>query len=568
MPGIWNPLTNQPPFAASTLFLLTDGTVMCQEGGGLNWWKLTPDAFGDYMNGTWSALAPMHFTRLYYASAVLKDGRVLVAGGEYSNGGSETNKAEIYDPALDSWTEITPPPGWVQIGDASCSLLPDGRFFMGNIDDTRTAIYDPETNTWTAGASKDDRSSEESWVLLPDQTILSVECTDHPRAEKYLAAGDIWVSAGTLPQDLVEASSIEIGPAILLPDGRVFNLGATGHNALYTAPALASHPGTWNRGPDFPKDASGRTLGAKDAPACLMPNGHVLCVAGPVTGNANDFLGPTSFFEFDGASLNRVPDPPNAGGPPFVGRMMLLPTGQVLFAAGSNAIHVYTPVGGPEPDWRPAITSHPSEVRPLHTYTIHGRQLNGLSQAVGYGDDSSAATNYPLVRLRNIHTGQVRYCKTFDHSTMGVATGTVIQSTQFKVPLGLHAGEYELVVVANGIASCPVFICVHPFRLFHPINEAMVNFLIGSLADGPLWVLGPNGPVPVDPWGPEVAKEAAEARRAVVQGLKELQTLGARVAKLRSKATSMIPPAVDADYAAALAKKEGKKEPQTAKVRV
>jgi len=123
-------------------------------------------------------------------------------------------------------------------------------------------------------------------------------------------------------------------------------------------------------------------------------------------------------------------------------------------------------------------------------------------------------------------------------------------------------------VVANGIASCPVFICVEPFRLTLPLDEAMVNFLIGSLADGPLWVLGPNGPIPVDPWGPEIAREASEARRAIVHGLKELQTLGAKVAKLRSKATSMIPPSVDADYEQALAKTGGKTETQTVKARV
>ncbi len=29
MPGNWQPLANQPPFAASTMLLLTDGTVMC-----------------------------------------------------------------------------------------------------------------------------------------------------------------------------------------------------------------------------------------------------------------------------------------------------------------------------------------------------------------------------------------------------------------------------------------------------------------------------------------------------------------------------------------------------------
>src|SRR5580693_6500536 len=87
MPGSWQPLANQPTFNASTMLLLTDGTVMAQESNGTAWWRLTPDEWGDYTNGTWSPLAPMIDARLYYASAVLADGRVFVAGGEY-NGGS------------------------------------------------------------------------------------------------------------------------------------------------------------------------------------------------------------------------------------------------------------------------------------------------------------------------------------------------------------------------------------------------------------------------------------------------------------------------------------------------
>lgn len=31
MPGTWTPLVNQPTFPASTMLLLTDGTVMCQD---------------------------------------------------------------------------------------------------------------------------------------------------------------------------------------------------------------------------------------------------------------------------------------------------------------------------------------------------------------------------------------------------------------------------------------------------------------------------------------------------------------------------------------------------------
>src|SRR5574338_1495463 len=39
LPGHWVKLTNTPGFGASTMLLLTDGTVMCQEEGGVRWKK-------------------------------------------------------------------------------------------------------------------------------------------------------------------------------------------------------------------------------------------------------------------------------------------------------------------------------------------------------------------------------------------------------------------------------------------------------------------------------------------------------------------------------------------------
>src|SRR5262249_41980350 len=107
------------------------------------------------------------------------------------------------------------PTGWNRIGDAPCCVLPDGRVLLGSIDDTRSAIYDPVTNDWAASANKDDSSSEETWTLLSDQTVLTAECENHPRAEKYVIPANVWTTAGTLPVDLVESSSIEIGPAFL-----------------------------------------------------------------------------------------------------------------------------------------------------------------------------------------------------------------------------------------------------------------------------------------------------------------------------------------------------------------
>src|SRR5215469_1963862 len=178
----WTPLINQPMFNVSTMLLLTDGTVMCHEAGGMNWWRLSPDAKGSFVNGAWSALSPMHHSRLYYASAVLRDGRVFVAGGEYSDAGSDTDAAEIYDPATDTWTSIGNP-GWGRIGDAVSCMLEDGRIIMGNLTDSRTAIYDAAANTWAATGNMAARSNEETWNLLPDGSVITVSCANHPNAE-------------------------------------------------------------------------------------------------------------------------------------------------------------------------------------------------------------------------------------------------------------------------------------------------------------------------------------------------------------------------------------------------
>ena len=48
----------------------------------------------------------------------------------------------------------------------------------------------------------------------------------------------------------------EMGPAFLLPDGRVFEIGANGNTALYSPPALAGNStGTWVPGPIVPTGA-------------------------------------------------------------------------------------------------------------------------------------------------------------------------------------------------------------------------------------------------------------------------------------------------------------------------
>lgn len=483
MAGTWTSFSTGTtgPQNPGTMLLLTDGSVLVHDEpnsatatGSNRWFRLIPDHNGNYDTGTWKAVANAVNSPLYFACAVLRDGRVLISGGEYNGTGVAVELAatEIYDPISDTWTSVGAPAGWAQIGDAPSALLPDGRLLIGEIGGKRTALYNPATG-WSAGPNKEDpRGTEETWVLLADQTVLAIECDGRPKTEKYVAAANTWVTAGSTPVTLVDAASDEVGSALLLPDGRVFAIGATDHTALYTAPALASDPGTWAAGPNFPVLAAGNITGAKDAPACLLPNGRVLCIVAPYdnskASNTAAFWGtPLAAFEFDPSddSLTQIAAPPNGSGSPYGSRLMLLPNGKVLHTDGSTTIGQYAPDGAPDPVWRPSITSVPGAVLPGSTHTLKGRQINGLSQAVIYGDEGAMATNYPIVRLTHVSTGRVTYCRTHDHSTMGVQTGTAIHSTQFKVPANAPKGVSKLVVIANGIPSEEVSIRIGAMKI-------------------------------------------------------------------------------------------------------
>jgi hypothetical protein len=181
------------------------------------------------------------------------------------------------------------------------------------------------------------------------------------------------------------------------------------------------------------------------------------------------FNPPSSFFEFNGTNLISVPAAAGTSGlPSFVGRMLVLPTGQILFTDGTTQVQVYTANGTYQSAWQPAVTSVSANLSVGSVNNaISGTQFNGLSQGAAYGDDAQSATNYPLVRITNNATGHVFYAKTHTHSTMGVATGSAVVSTQFDVPAGIETGASTLQVVANGIPSngVPVQIIVGQVQL-------------------------------------------------------------------------------------------------------
>lgn len=476
MAGTWTDLNNQPGVNIDTMLLLTDGRVFAHEFQSKNWHTLTPPDSGDYRDGRWDQVAGLPDNSnipaasggptnapTFFASAVFADGRVFVAGGEY-NGSSGTSNdsltAQIYDPRINTWAAISTPTGWTGIGDAASCVLADGRLMLAQFNGSQVAIYDPDFDIWTFTSAKGDSCSEETFTLMPDGSAVTVQCSNGKNTERYLPATDKWVSAGATPNTLPQACAgfvAEIGPAILLPSGKLFAVGATGNTAIFDpSQPIAS---AWTAGPTL-KDSSNNTSFPMDAPGVLLPSGKVLLVGSP--GPVCSYPGPSTFHEYDPTTNTAtvVSKPTDASGAAFTTRFLLLPTGEVLYSADSGTLSVYKPSGSPKAAWKPTISDAPQDVVTGHTYVISGTQLNGLSQACSYGDDAQMATNYPLVRLTNTATGKVRYLPTSHHSSMGVATGSTIVTTNVTVPMDTPVGQYSMVVVANGIASSPVTVDV------------------------------------------------------------------------------------------------------------
>ena len=464
----WQPLTNPPSFDPGAMFLLTDGTVMVQDlgaaaGGSPNWWRLTPDSTGSYVDGAWSQLASMPggYAPHAYASAVLPDGRLAVEGGEQLDRvAAESNLGAIYDPVANTWTAVSPPNGgtgdWARIGDAPSVVLADGSWLLGDSGSATTddAILNPSTLTWTAtdGPGKTIGNAEAGFTLLPGGTVLSVDvlppaCTTRT-AELLDPATLVWSSAGPVPAPLVNCGDLsEIGPQLLTYGGKVFVEGATSATALYDAAT-----GTWSAGPGFPV-VGGLQYNGQDSGAALLPDGNVLVALD----SGFVFDPPTHFFLFDGSSFTQVPDNatssrPNGGNT----YMLVLPTGQVLYnpGLGGAGMEIFGDGGAANPADAPALTGvYPARLAPGVTYQLEGTQLNGLSEGSAFGDDFQDSTDYPLVQLTD-GSGDVTYARTSGMTNRSLAPGAS-SCTSFTVPGALAPGAYDLRVIANGIASVP-----------------------------------------------------------------------------------------------------------------
>lgn len=543
--GAWTPLAHQPMFmnppsqcaaypnancappgnssegGPINVTLLTDGSVLFEavvvdDNLARRWleYRLIPDEFGSYVNGTWQQAAslpdalsstnPNGWGPDAFASAVLPDGRVIYEGGEYNGYAfALSSRGAIYDPVLDSWTPVLPPhfdnlypavppdlPGFDSvnpyprypvpftsqlvdaIGDSQSVVLPNGTFMLASKLSKQQALLDPKTLTWTmTGTNKADVNSEEGWTLLPNGKVLTVDLElDYwfgltpqytpGNSELYDPETGSWTSAGNTVTVLTSFPSGEIGPAVLMPNEVVLAMGDKGQTAFYD-----SSRNQWSAGPTYPSvsiNGQDHQFDSADTTAALLPTGNILISA---LTSPYDSLTYTKFFEFNGHDFIAEPDIPDS---PFGFNilMVVLPSGQILEFDTDTDIEIYNPtVRGDDlrdddrPWYAPSVLEVPHVVSPGKTYSVRGVYLNGVSQGAMEGDDWQAATNYPLVRITNRLTHHVFYSRTHDFSSMAVADHHPVTAL-FDVPARQEKGSSLLEVVTNGVASEPIEVLV------------------------------------------------------------------------------------------------------------
>ena len=238
-----------------------------------------------YGTGTWSAAAPLSQARWASASVVLRDGRVLLAGG--TTGNSSINAV------------------------------------------TTATIFDPATGFWTSATGMLQARAYATAVLLSDGSVLVVGGSRNGEpldtAERYFPATDTWVAAGRL--DLPRTQ----GTLTLLPDGRVLAAGGgiegtPGWNSTASAEIFDPRRGSWTLTAPMSVARARHT-------ATLLADGEVL-VAGGSTTFHGDTGSVTATAEIYNPATGKWRSAGQMARPRYVHSAVLLADGRVLVAGG------------------------------------------------------------------------------------------------------------------------------------------------------------------------------------------------------------------------------------------
>lgn len=345
--------------------------------------------------GTWSSAGSLYEARYQHTSTVLKNGLVLVVGGNAT--GSTLSTAELYDPGSGLWwrtgSMVHPRRSH------TATLLRDGSVLVAGGTDlsngpTGTAeLYNPYSGLWSPTGTMFLARFNHSAVLLPSGKVLVTggnnEVTDLNTAELYDPATGFWSTAASMPGPDRRSGHV----SYVLPDGDVVVMGGQGNNPT----AILIYYPAWD---------------AWD-----------------------------SFGTLDASHLD------TAG--------VLLSDGRAFLAGGKDAVVIGTTdivskILGNSPGWSPVLNSISTPLTSPAGLTASGSQFRGISEASGGNGAGSSPTNYPLFQIRSAEGGRV------DWMLADAATGWSSTSFTTQSLSDLPSGYSIVTAFTNGIPSSPL----------------------------------------------------------------------------------------------------------------
>ena len=267
--------------------LLSNGSVLVM-GGCVNDCLSTTTNSAELYNptaGTFMATGSMIQARAEFATTLLANGQVLVAGGctAYDANGcaSTTNKAEIYNPTTGTWKTTTALRAARHA--MTATLLTSGKVLVAggatSASDAlnSTEIYDPTAKTWTLGPKMITARSDYASIMLGTGKVLfiggeNINGVSISNAELYNPSSGKFTATGKM------TATREEHTAVLLASGNVLVSGgnkktSTTQTPLASAELYNPAAGTWTATGSMSSARAGHT-------STVLTNGHVLNVGG------------------------------------------------------------------------------------------------------------------------------------------------------------------------------------------------------------------------------------------------------------------------------------------------
>src|SRR3954452_11695109 len=287
--------------------------------------------------GSFGPTGSMGTARYAAAAAPLKDGRVLVAGGFYDDGGGDhyLSSAELFNPATNSFSSAGIGAMSVARHGAVAAPLPDGRVLVtgGDYVDgggdhflASAEVFNPATGAFTPVGDMSVARIRAAAAPLPDGRVLVAGGNDGTTrlssAEVFNPATNAFTPVADMGSDRARAA------AAPLPGGRVLVTGGTNGAPLSTALIFDSRTNS------FSSAGIGAMGTARQAPiAAPLPDGRVLVAGGVYVEGPGGYQASAEVFTpatnaFSSAGVGAMARPRTGAA------AAALPDGRVLVAGG------------------------------------------------------------------------------------------------------------------------------------------------------------------------------------------------------------------------------------------